>query len=368
MRGLHYACVCAALLLACGAALAQHLTVDFAGMPIEEALGEIERQSGIRIIHTFRNVEDQPVVDVQMQDAPLRAVLRAICRQIDCYAYRTTSGYIYVREGPDPAADCPAVQVGPYTVRLRYVRITDSTTLSFERQEEGPLTTQDSMTLSFTIEADEDRDVAAVAAIDPALQVVDSTGNEVAPRYDKPVRLSSSSLARSYWGRVSTYTTMDRPSPEAVSLRTVEGDILVYTDVQPVRFEFPLDDEGLQAQSKSGHTVTLTEVEEPSDRTTDVTVEWQLPTLTPEERGEYWRRPTCEAYVTAAEGARIAARTSNIRSLRTGEQLAYEYTWSFRPPAGTAPERFLLEIFVPSAETKTLHYKFEDIPLPTWEE
>lgn len=368
MKGLSYACLCAVVVLGCGAACAQRITVDFAGIPIDDALAEVERQSGYRIIHYFRGLDTPPVVDLKMEDAPLRAVLRAICQQVDCYLYRSSKGYIYVREGLEPAAGCPAVPVGPYTVRLRSVRITDTMTLSFEHGAEAPLSFLDSMSLTITVEADEDADVAAIAALDPQVKVVDSAGNTVAPRYQKPLRSTSQGLLRTYWGRVQAYIATDAPSPAALSLRTVEGDIIVHTDVQQLRFEFPLEGEGAQAQGEAGHTVTVTDVGLGGQRDLEVVAEWRFAAPASEDRSEYWRRPLHAGYVVSAQGLPLAPLDSDISARRENDQLVYTCTFQFRPRGEVVPEKFVFELLIPSDETETLHYKFEDIPLPRREE
>lgn len=356
----------AAFLMLPLAAWAQRVTVDLVQVPIQDVLEELERDTEARIVSTFRADADQPLVDLQVQDVPLRAALRIICQQADCYFRQSSKGYYVVYSGPDPAADCPTAQVGPYIVRLRSIRVTDTMTLRFERGYGEPLSSQNTMTLTLTVEADEDADLERVAALDPAMTAVENTGKTIsAPESESK---TTSSRSRSYTqGRLHSYITLNRPSPEAVSLRRLEGNIVLHRDVEPVRLEFPLDG-GPASQSAAGYSLNVTNIEQIGERGYQVQAELRGPTQAAQPTGFSSYRPSPQVHLLTADGDHIKpGRTTPIYK-RVGKVLMYTWTWQFWPDDGLVPETFVCEFLAKSAETETLQFAFQDVPLPTWQE
>ena len=347
------------------AAWAQYVTVDFAAMPIDQAFAELERQTGAHISHFFRGQQQPPVVDLQMKDAPLRAVLRGLCQQANCNFRQYGHNYISVQPGADPTEACPTTKAGPYTIRLRNIRITDALTLSFEAGADAPLTAQNDMAITLSLEADDDLDLDAVAALHPGVTAVENTGKTIAPKSKDLPQSYGGGVSPAYQGFIQHTVALDKPSPEAASLRTLEGDILVYKDVQPVRFEFPLRGEH-QPQTAAGHTVTITSITPVGEGGYEVKLEWRLPPRTPEQMDRPWRSPSADAYLVTAQGARIGSGGTSMNGRTQGNQMIYNCTWQFNPSADLVPDKFVLAFTVKGEETETLHYKFADIPLPTW--
>ncbi|MFQ6132672.1 MAG: hypothetical protein ACE5R4_11590 [Armatimonadota bacterium] len=349
-------------------AWAQRVTVDFDQVPLEQALDEIKGQTGWQIWHSLRGQNDQPAISLQMEDAPLRVVLRAIGQQAGCHFQQAGRRNFHLRWGPDPAEECPSTQVGPYTVRVRSIRITDARILAFDGRNEQPLTFQNDMAIELSVEADENTDLEAVAAVHPGLTAVDNIGQTVQPRVKELPQWHSPNTSWQHQGHIRASVTMDEPSPEAVSLRTLEGDIVVYTDVEPVRFEFPLEGPR-QPQTSAGHTVTLTSVELTAGNAYEIKAKWELPPRGPEQRPGPWRTPSYEAYLVAADGTRISAfGGGGMGGSTTGNRMVYDCTWRLQPRGNQVPAKFALTIVVKSEQTQSLHYKLEDVPLPTWGE
>ncbi|MFQ6132671.1 MAG: hypothetical protein ACE5R4_11585, partial [Armatimonadota bacterium] len=354
------------LLSMAATAQGQRVTVDFVGAPIQEALEELEQQAGVHIEGVLWPEEDQPSVDLQMEEAPLRAVLRAICRQANCHFWQSGRHVFYLQEGPNPAEQCPTTQVGPYTIRVGFVRLADTMTLAFARRRGNPLSVVKQMTIGLSVEADEDIELEAVAGVHPGATAVENTGKTVEPT----VKELPSREVPMPWRRPGSMPVLIRlalPSPEAIRLRALEGDILVHRDVQPLRFEFPLEGPR-QPQTVAGHTVTITSIERRGERDYEVKAKWQLPRLKPGEPMEAEPFPSYSGYLVTARGEAAGSGSSEVGGIGPTTNREFGCSWQMRAFPEVVPEKFVLEIVLKSAETETLHYKFEDIPLPTWEE
>jgi len=369
MKCLSSTCACVLLFLACTAAWAQHVTVDFKQVPLKQALAALERQTGAIIQPgSWAPDAEQLRLDLQMQDAPLRAALRALCRQIGWHFDGSGFRQFNVQPGPDPADTCPAVQVGPYTVRLRSIQVVHATGLTLERTTDGPLALVHETGIGLTVEADEDRDLVAVINPYQGVTAVDNTGTRLGP---KRSGLPLSPDPRRSWAAESPLPcrlTLDPPSPRATSLRTLEGDILVHQDVQQLHFEFPLA-EDRQPQSAAGHTVSLTGVEPIGKRGLIVQAQWQPPARPRNETDRPWLMLPYWGYLAAGGGERVYAYSlPHAESAEGADPTPYLVTWYFQPAEGVRPRAFVFECPLLSDETDTLHYKFENIPLPTGKE
>ncbi len=362
MRRTHLGAAGLVVLLTCVSAQAQRVTVDFADVPLRDALAQLERLTGAQIGPAAGDAAAQPVT-LRTEDTPLRAVLRAICGQADCYVEQTDPERYQVRTGADPAEACPTAQAGPYRVRIRSITITDALDLKFELGDENPLTFQDRMTVELTVEADLYTDAEAVIGIDQGVRAADDAGRVVAPRAtglrDRYYDPNGHAYARD--GVVLDTITLDVPHLEAVGLRLLEGEIVVHDSVEQVAFEFPLRGP-LGSQTRPGHTFALTDVEpRDEDGYYCVSSEWRLPRC---PRVEPWH----EGYLVAADGTRLhSSRSSGTRGSRPDGSF-FTDTRKYTLPGGFVPETFLFLFVAKSPETHTVHFRFDDIPLPAREE
>ena len=350
------------------AAWPQQVTADFDQAPIGQVLAELERQTGLRISHPFRAGEDEPLVDLHVEGASIRGVLRALCQQAGCW-FRTSSQAVEVRLGADPLEAAPTVQAGPYIVRLRSLRIAHSWAADFERPQENQLVTGHEMSLELQVESDEDRYLEALVAFHPAVRAVADTGEAVQPRViELPPRPT---LDRSYVheGLIRERIRLDAPGAQAVSLTSIEGDLVVRKDPRVVRLEFPLA-AGLGAQSAEGHTFALTDTQPLGANGYTVKGQWDLAPDPGTGVGLPGRLPFYTASLLTAEGQRVIAVRQSVRVGRPpgAERSRLFCEWQFEPVGEAAPERFVFEWVVTAVETELVHYRFDDVLLPTWEE
>ncbi len=348
-------------------AQAQHVTVEFVQAPVGEVLAELQRQTGARVYDPFQDGPDEPLVDVQVQDAPLRAVLQAVGEQTGCYC-RGGRGYFELKLLPDPMEMCPSAKAGPYIVRVRSVHVAHSWTLGFEGNGGGPVVAAHEMSVELQVEADEERDIEALAAFHPAVQAITNAGETVAPKErELPRHLI---LDRSYvhQGYVRHGVKLNAPPPEAASLQTLEGDLVVRRNPRVLRLTFPLAD-GPGAQDLEGHTFTVTGIEATGGGGCEISGEWELAPDPGTGVGLPGRLPFYNAYLVAADGARaLSSRRDTRVGRREDGQSILRCDWQFDAAPTLLPEDFVFEWAVTDVETELVHYRIEDVVLPTWEE
>ncbi len=205
-----------------------------------------------------------------------------------------------------------------------------------------------------------------VAAVHPGMTAVDNTGQTLKPK-QKELEAGRPPPGPTGETFIRARILLELPAAEASSLRTLEGGILVHKDVQRVPFEFPLTGPW-EPQTHMGRTIAVTAVEPLEDGGYTVTARWEEAPRAPEQWGpDYYARPF-GAYMSTAQGSQIGPRSTSSSSRVGNDRWVSNWTWGFQPSAERVPEEFVLEFLLRSEETETLHYKFEDIPLPTWEE
>jgi hypothetical protein len=358
MTTLRRPAVAAVLLSACASAYAQTVSVDFAQVPLRQALAELQRRTGASIESPPDSAASRPVT-LRADNAPLRGVLRAVCAQAGAHCEQADRRNFRILEGPDPGERCPTVQAGPYTIRIRSVTITDALDLTYERSDQAPLAFQDQMTIALTIEADADLDTEAVIGMDRGVAARDDVGRIVAARatglpegYYDP---QGSGYARD--GVVSEVLTLDVPGPGATRLTVLEGDLVVHDAVRDVTFEFPLAGPGLP-QSAEGHTFAIQGVRpNADDGYYHVDTQWRLPWS---PRGEPWS----DAYLVAPDGRRLTFSGASGRLGRQEQDFVIERSYRVRLPADFVPEKLVFECTAKSRETHRVRFRFQDISLP----
>ncbi len=348
------------LLCVAATAQGQHVTVDFQQTPLREALAELKRQSGANIGSQLSTEAANRSVDLRMEDAPLRAVLRALCRQLGCHFVQSSRISFSLREGPDRADACPTARAGPYTIRIRSVKITDALNLSFVLGDENPLTFHDQMSLALTIEADDIVDCEAVIGVDRTVVAAAGNAGQTVASRETGLPANTYDMNGSWYaadGLVDDAVTLDVPPPEAASLRVLEGDIVVHDWVREQSFEFPLEGPH-QPRSAAGHTFVITNVQpEHEDGYYVVETEWRLP-WTPRSY------PRNEVYLVAADGTRRQVRAGSGTLPREGDDMLFIRTHRFTPREGFVPEKLVFEFLAKSRETHRVHFRLENIPLP----
>jgi hypothetical protein len=342
---------------------------------LSTVLAEIEKQTGVRIYHPFANRPDEPLVSVEAQNAPLRAVVREIATQVGCYVAGTGRTAYILREGHNPRELAPSTTAGPYTLRIRSIQISDLLNLDFMTTAEQPMRIEQSMSISLEIEADDDLDLARVFAVHPNVRAVDDRGRTIIPKQTELPEWHSPPYTPSYGEWMGAHLQLARAERDATTIASLEGELLAYPEARVGRLVLALDDPQATA-TDAGYTLSLIEAGVEEGGNYRVKVKFAAAAPAGDDRPPV-RRPNLppqgDERLEAADGTPIRLRGSRIRavsSIRTGEapEETREYEWQFDMAPGQTPARFVYEFIARSGEPQPLTYRFESVPLPTWQE
>ncbi len=356
--------------LALTAALGGRVTIEAEGAPLSQVLGQLEEQTGARIYNPLRNVPQEPEVTVEARGAPLRAVLREIALQCGCYVQTLGRTRYALRKGEDPRELAPTARAGPYALRLRSIRANDSMTLDFMATDDQPLRLDRGTTLNTEIEADDDLDLARIYGLHPAVRAVDDRGHEVPAKRTELPEPYEPPYYSSHEPWTSLRVELVLPDREAKALASVEGDLLVYREARYAQLVLSLDDPQATA-TDAGHTLRLIQARAgPEQR---YTVRANLTAPPDEAPGAQPRRslrpPQAEVFVQTAEGALVSPHSTSTRGgPHTPEQMTWQYEWGFGVEADQTPERLVYAFVVTGRELEALHYRLEDVGLPSWQD
>ncbi len=358
---------------ACAAGTAQTVTVDVQGVPLHEVIEQLKLEGDVEILTPGLPADllELPV-SYKAEDVPVKRALREICRplglRLHTYGTSRRGGHVFRVVGMRPdEAEPPSGQAGPYAVRLTCITRMDVMTLDFRRRAE-PMTFRRHLQLEFEAEADTDENAQALVAFHPAVVVTDNTGKTLEPAREE---LGESARDRGghIWNQKMTGTVdVGSPAPEALSLATVAGELVVAAKVTPLRFEFDAAKQGATI-TKDGYTLTLESVEvTPTGR---CHVDFML--LMPVEPDAKARqgirgRPDATCTIVLDDGTEVREQMLSARGRQGAEGIP---TWqitcgTYGFPAGAKPHRVLYSFSIRSDETKRIPFKFENIPLPTW--
>ncbi|MFQ5809434.1 MAG: hypothetical protein ACE5JM_07435 [Armatimonadota bacterium] len=353
-------------------ATAQNVTLDLEGVPLSQAIERLSLRGGVevRMDDVPHELLDRPVT-YRSQDVPTRRALREICQELGLRmeAYRAAGQGVLFKLIPLRPGELqpPAVQAGPYIVRLLSIRRRESASLSLGRPTEPP-TLRRSLTLSFEVEVDTHADAKALLAVHPAADVTDNTGKALEPSS----RELSSGTPRGggyMWPRPMTPAlAFGLPATDAVSLREIAGELVIAGKVTPVRLEFQATQTGARLE-KEGYAVTLESVKLVPPRICHVELTIVQPPRPPDVPEPRWREQlagTCT--VVLDDGSERYARQGG-GLVTPGAAGADKWELSFRAydiPAGAAPVKVAYSLTLRSHERKRIPFSFQDIPLPTW--
>ncbi len=347
-----------------------YVTFDVQDRPVSEVLSGLAEQTGVRIHSPFGGGVEAPLVTVRADRVPFRGVLREVAAQCGCHVECRLLHQYALRKGPDPREASPTARAGPYTLRVRSVRVSDSMALDFMAAGEAPLRLDRGVTLNIEVEADDDLDLARIYALHPAVRAVDDRGRAIAPaRMQLPEDHRPPGIGPGAVPWVSLPVGVALPVPPAASLRSVEGELLVYAHARYAEFVLPLDRLGATA-TDGDCTLGLMEA-----RRTDAGYTVKAKLTTPavaarrDQAGGTPRTGLGWARLEAADGQVLKTQWTSWRGgIREGQRVAYHYELGFRLPAFETPARLVLVLMVIGGEPESLRYSFANIPLPTWQE
>jgi hypothetical protein len=351
--------VAVALLLVClGPVAAQgQLTLNCTNVPLPEVVKHLRQLSGVPIIGGDTADAATPPITLDLTDVTVEQALAEACKQAGWHYERFEQGYRLV---PGPPAPRPfACRVGDYEVVLERVSVLRDLTL--ELVGDQPRTTLDHrLGLSLSARSDDEDKMAAIAGFDSQVTAVTDTGVELRPTQ----RARGSTGVRSMEQVVRGSASLPAPPEEARALARVEGDLILFAQVERSEYEFAIDQAG-QSQDQGGATVTFVGF----DRATGIArvrAKITQPRDAIPQRGGP-SQPRCAATLMDANG-RPAAASGQSGSWR-GENGVYTHDqeYYFRPDPNFQPAKLKCQLTVVSDPSERLTYVFENIPLPSEE-
>lgn len=341
---------------------AQKVSLHVADMPLAEVVNLLRDMTGVNLVgETAANVgANRPKITLDVEDAPLKAVVKEICVQAGWHFARFGSGY-HLMPGPMPEDRRPRCEVGPYQVAVQGVNVQRSLTLSFNEQEPRP-TLDHRLSLHLTCETDDEDLIAAVCGFDPNVIAVTDTGVTL-----EPLQRHLMPQATRHEPVVHAWIPLRPPPGEAKKLSRLEGDLVLYATIKRAEFEFTPQEVGTTKESE-GISVTLTgfdaqngqlrcELRVPKERRDGADTVRSMPV-----------QPTVAVTLVDASGKHLAFSGSSSGGGAEGNVYRLRQEFSFRIGEGFTPAKVLYRVVAGFNPTDRLTYLFEDIPLPVEQE
>jgi hypothetical protein len=352
-------CVLAVLMVA-GTVAAQQVTIEAKDVALADVVELLKQQTGVQIVGERQAPPETPPLTLQFERAPLKKVIRELCKQAGMHFTRFGSGY-HLLPGVE-RDDRPLCVAGDYEVRVEQIIHDRQRVLTFKNADE-PMRFENTLRVNLTAEAWDDEATARLYAFDPAVRAVTDGGAVLEPRQKETLQQGQPAYEHLLRG----YLPLEPPPPEAVTLATLEGDIVLFADLDRGEFEFALDQEVGQTKETERIAVTLQSYDAKAGV---VTCELSVPPGPKWEPGEpHWSvRPMTQAALVTAKGDRQAPHGTSYRGEGGQERYTFYQTFAFSVPPEFEPVKLAYQVTVPRNPAERLHYKFENLPLPTWQE
>ncbi len=210
----------------------------------------------------------------------------------------------------------------------------------------------------------------------------DDLGNVVAADPNRGVYHGSGSQYPDEWqGGVS----LSLPHPKAKKLQWLEGDLMVYRSIRPLRVELPLPLSEKRVRKDVGDVAILVSEYRPAEKAEADDLEADFPGAHLFGRGARGRGPSVRVRVAVPAAARLALRNAGQSwgfpphcigasgrsypaqqlggsSSSDGLVMVYDMTWAF--PMDEPPAKLVWELVERSDPQKILTFRMNDIPLP----
>jgi hypothetical protein len=162
------------------------------------------------------------------------------------------------------------------------------------------------------------------------------------------------------------------PSPKATKIAELRGELVLYADLTPLRFEFKnLREARNVKRSEGGVEVTLKEVQvRPKEWIAKLTCKAPLPppgmSTVPSMP---FLSPVYRVLMRDSRGKVYYFRGYSSRGTREEEHRFWEQEFRFSSPGeGVEPEALIYEVVLRAHPTLRIPFRFTDIPLPTGRE
>ncbi len=356
------ACLVVVLGLAVCAAQAQPVTLKVDDAGLWEVAAALSKQTGAAIDLPFAaGAPDEPHVTLDVKDLALRAVLRLIGEQTGGHFESWERGDYYYTQEPDPLAEAPTAKTGPYLVRIGSVRIEDARELRFRTDFDEPLEITHHMLVRFSLDADDELDLARLVGLAEEVRAVDNTGRRITVVEPAETEWEGFESPGGWWG-TEPELRLTQPAAEAAGLASLEGALVAYRQARWVKLRVPLPPPA---------TPTVTEVcsllvTHASMADEGYTVRG---TLTPVGDGWGPVDPDMDARLEFANGG-VARGYETEASVEWGNGATPgrgQYTWLFQDLPAGQPVAFVCDLVAVTPDTEVVPFRFQNIPLPTWE-
>lgn len=229
-------------LLAAGLVSAQTVTLDMENVTLGEVVEELKAQSGydLRIINRggMGGLLEPRIEHVQATDRPLKEVLRQVCVWTDCRYRRVYGNQFYIEPGVFEQSQA-ATMIAGYRISVESVSINEGgRSLNLVKEYEGPRLQAPTLGLTLALEAPTDEAAAAVAGFE-GMRVVDDEGLE--GKMDESYEKSALQDNFQFYHLPDTTNVslnFENVGLHAKKLKTLEGTLLLYEDVEELVFRF----------------------------------------------------------------------------------------------------------------------------------
>jgi hypothetical protein len=337
---------------------AQKVSITVADMPLPEVVKLLKDMTGVDIVGDVRGGGNPARITLDLTDVPLKAVIKELCRQAGKHYGRFGRGYNLMPGAEEDSR--PRCTVGAYEVILNRVSVQRTRAIDFHQA--GPRTTlQYQLSIELAAEADDDAAMVAVAGFHPDVTAETDTGAML-----EPLQRDFHEQGRGSEPTVQAWISLQPPPENAKSIAALEGDLVLYAQVDRAEFEFGIDEIGATKEA-NGTSVKLVAF---SHRPPQAEYEVRIP-VDPAERapGRWrWIRPQFETTLLDAAGKAAISSGSGYSGGQEGNVYTYSQTCSFRLDAGFEPAKLRYTIAVPRDPSDRQAYLFENIPLPLEED
>ncbi|MFN3648380.1 MAG: hypothetical protein ACK47B_02265 [Armatimonadota bacterium] len=350
-----------ALLLAAALALArgaygQGITVEAKQASLEQVLEQLEPQTGYRFRMAVEDETEALRRDVSLKDAPLSRVLLELSKLYGCdFINDETRGFFAVPPGKQPARE---VAVGDYRLKVFPPRPTvDSGTLE----------------LAVSLSAPDEERMEAIHGLAADLKVSDSFRRSLLADPGEGGWTTSRPRVRltEYTHQLPLHPRDDR----AARIRSMKGSLVLFRTVTPLKFEFPIADDGAVAEGsrmleqrdvrmavqRFGPLELVRRDDEGKDYTATVRQSWPRSAYL---AGRGISRRVIP-YLVDANGRVYRDPLQREVKLSTDQDARVEREQLFRFEGVEAkPARLVYELFLKEQPDRRIPFQVTDIPLP----
>ncbi len=342
------------VLVVAGSVCAQRITIDVKDAALPDAVAAIKQLAGVQIIGDNAANVDTPHVTLKADDAPLTRVMRDLCAQVGWHFTRFGPGY-HLMPGIEKD-ERPRCALDGFDVLLEGLDLTNTLSLGFRGPAQGTHATRQ-LTLRLVAESDDNEALTVVYGFDPQVAAMTDTGVKL-----NPLQQGTFGVAPAFGGAINAPIPVQLPPADARRIATLEGDVLTYADMRKIEHEFAIDEVGHRFDDKE-ISVTFAGYDPPSH---NAKFKLMLPETPPEPgRSPQWVRPVGTATLVDQNGAQCVSQGGGYNGSTTEGIVHFEQTFYLQAPEGFEPAKVRYRCVIPRDPTKRLHYKFENVPLPT---